>query len=86
MAGPRAGPATAFVRAARVARVARGMAAGTGVALTTAALLEPREAADSASGEWWSPARSERRIAAAEERGHPAPAGRHQGGRSVTTA
>ncbi|MGW3243364.1 FUSC family protein [Streptomyces sp. NPDC001070] len=52
----------------------------------TAALLELREAADIASGEWWSPALPERRIAAAEERGHLMLAGRPGDGRSVTVS
>jgi hypothetical protein len=34
------------------------------------ALLELREAADTASGEWWSTALPEERIAAAERQGH----------------
>ncbi|MDX2649246.1 FUSC family protein, partial [Streptomyces sp. PA03-1a] len=49
-----------------------------------AALLELREAADTASGEWWSRALPERRIAAAEDRGHLMLAGRRGDGRSVT--
>ncbi|MFF7215816.1 FUSC family protein [Streptomyces sp. NPDC008238] len=49
-----------------------------------AALLELREAADTASGEWWGRALPERRIAAAEERGHLMLAGRCHQGRSVT--
>jgi uncharacterized membrane protein YccC len=38
----------------------------------TAALLELRESADTAAGEWWSSALPEERIATAERRGHRA--------------
>ncbi|MFD3453156.1 FUSC family protein [Streptomyces sp. NPDC058691] len=51
----------------------------------TAALLELREAVDTASGEWWSGPLPEERITDAERRGHLALAGR-LGGRSVTLA
>ncbi|MEU4092169.1 FUSC family protein [Streptomyces sp. NPDC026673] len=78
-AGRRVGAALERLEDELAAPVARG-------ARLTAALLELREAADTASGEWRSPALPERRIAAAEERGHLTLAGRRQGGRSVTTA
>lgn len=51
----------------------------------TAALLELREAADTASGEWWSGPLPEERITDAERRGHLALAG-CRGARSVTLA
>lgn len=76
-AGHRAGAALRRLEhelAAPVAREAR----------LVAALLELREAADTASGEWWSRALPERRIAAAEDRGHLMLAGRRGDGRSVT--
>ncbi|MDX3071421.1 FUSC family protein [Streptomyces sp. MI02-7b] len=52
----------------------------------TAALLELREAVDTASGEWWSGPLPEERITDAERRGHLALAGCRGAGRSVTPA
>ncbi|MFE0626478.1 FUSC family protein [Streptomyces sp. NPDC058864] len=75
----------------RVAAALRGLedelaAPAARGARLSAALLELREAADTAAGEWWSRSLPERRIAAAEERAHLTLAGRRGDGRSVTVA